>query len=221
MKYYNVHTHHPALDESKGIISYFSNHIPELVGNKISHYLSTGIHPWHISPCCFPLELKLMEGISGMKNFLAIGECGLDKLAETSWDLQNEVLIEQVKLSEKIHKPIIIHCVKAFQEILNIRNQLKCKQKWIFHGFQGNTLTALQLIQQDCYLSFGKALLENRPKTKEALQNIPLDKVFLETDAAEIHISDVYSVAAEIKKISMNQLQNQIENNFKLVFLCP
>ena len=65
---------------------------------------------------------------------LALGECGLDKKVQTPLDLQQEVFERQLTLAEKYKKPVIIHCVAAFQELIAIKKKLKlsvCKGYFI------------------------------------------------------------------------------------------
>jgi TatD DNase family protein len=79
------------------------------------------------------IEEKLKD-----ENCFALGECGLDKITASDFELQKVVFKKQIQLSEKHQKPLIIHCVKAHQELIEIKKELKPKQVWIFHGFNTN-----------------------------------------------------------------------------------
>ncbi|MEI8203574.1 MAG: TatD family hydrolase [Bacteroidota bacterium] len=220
MNYIDIHTH--SYQQQKGLIqlvSYFAKDIPQLVGGKIQHYFSVGIHPWYISPCCYPLELKLMEGIADKPNLLAFGECGLDKSKGAEWDLQEAVFIEQAQLAARFRKPLMVHCVKAFNELVLIRTQYNFKNKWLVHGFNGSVETALQLIEKGCYLSFGKAILDSNFRLKDHFMELPFDRIFLETDAGDLDIRELYVKAAELGGISQETLQQRMEVNFDLIFL--
>ena len=155
---------------------------------------------------------------SGDLNFLAIGECGLDRVCDADFELQKKVFIKQIELSERIAKPLIIHAVRTYPDIISIRKETKAKQVWIIHGFQGNEQSAEQLLKHNIYLSLGDVLFKNETKAQRLLQTIPLEKLFLETDVAERKISDVYEKAALLSGIEMDKLRNEIFNNFVKIF---
>lgn len=91
---------------------------------------------------------------------------------------------------------------------------------WIIHGFAGNSVLAGQLLAQGFYLSIGKTLLNPHSHIRKTLAQIPLDKLFLETDAAaEVSINQIYDTAAKILGLDVTILQQQIFANFKRVFL--
>ena len=152
------------------------------------------------------------------KNCLALGECGLDKRIETPLDLQQTVFEKQLILAEKHQKPVVIHCVAAFQEVIEIKKRLKITVPMLIHGFSKNEQVAKQLIEAGFYISFGKYLLLN-PELESVFKNIPNDRFFLETDTIEEGIREVYTLAAKYKELELNELQKIINRNFKKVFL--
>ncbi|WP_370408070.1 TatD family hydrolase [Tenacibaculum dicentrarchi] len=210
MKFINIHTHTNS-DENFSILNCYPN------STSFNTPFSIGIHPWFILEEKIEDEVLFIKKKLLHKNCYAIGECGLDKLSEVNYALQIPVFKEHVKLSEEFKKPLIIHCVKAFQDILRLKKELKPTQKWIIHGFNKNSQVTTDFIKNDCFLSFGKALLTST-KLQEVFLNIPLDKIFLETDDAKIDISTVYEKASNIKKISMKKLQKNIHQNFNTIF---
>ncbi|CAL2077016.1 conserved hypothetical protein [Tenacibaculum dicentrarchi] len=210
MKFINIHTHTNS-DENFSILNCYPN------STDFNTPFSIGIHPWFILEERIEDEVLFIKKKLLHKNCYAIGECGLDKLSEVNYRLQIPVFKEHIKLSEELKKPLIIHCVKAFQDILRLKKELKPTQKWIIHGFNKNNQIATDFIKNDCFLSFGKALLTST-KLQEVFLNIPLDKIFLETDDAKIDISTVYEKASNIKKISMKKLQKNIHQNFNTIF---
>ncbi|QNM84447.1 TatD family hydrolase [Polaribacter pectinis] len=178
---------------------------------------SIGIHPWFINKNKIEEELLLIEQSLQNKNCFALGECGLDKIIEADFKLQQEVFRKQVKLSEKHNKPLIIHCVKAFQEIIEIQKETKPKQIWILHGFNKNLQVAESLIKNGIILSIGVAIIKNE-KLQKAVSEIPLDKLFLETDDSEVTIQEVYKKVANIKRLEVEELQQIIKQNFRNIF---
>jgi TatD DNase family protein len=129
-----------------------------------------------------------------------------------------EVFEKQIVLAEKYAKPMIIHCVAAFQELMASKKRSKIKVPMVIHGFSKNIQLAHQLLDQGFYLSFGKYLWlqESLP---QVFRDMPLHRIFLENDSTEKPIDTVYILAAQIKNIPLQTLKSAIENNFNTVFL--
>jgi TatD DNase family protein len=213
MEFFNFHTHQFT---NQADVLELVNQYPKEFDAAIPFY-SIGIHPWHIKEDQVDLELKIIEEKIQTENCLAIGECGLDKRIEIPLEQQIEVFEKQLALAEKYKKPIVIHCVAAFQEVITIRKKLKITVPMIIHGFSKNSQLANQLIKEGFYISFGKYLLKN-PELKTVFQNIPNERFFLETDTIEENIQQVYDLASEYKNITIKELQGIISSNYKRVF---
>ncbi|MBE7649237.1 TatD family hydrolase [Tenacibaculum finnmarkense] len=211
MKFINIHTHTNS-DENFSILNCYPN------STDFNTPFSIGIHPWFINKNTIEDELIFIKKKLLYKNCYAIGECGLDRLSEVNYTLQIAVFKEQINLSEEFKKPLIIHCVRSFQEIIQIKKELKPRQKWLIHGFHKNSQIATDLIKNGCFLSFGKALLYSE-KLQEVFFTIPLDKIFLETDDAKIDIATVYEKASRIKNTSVKKIQENIHQNFNTLFI--
>lgn len=173
------------------------------------------IHPCYIT-VDYKVELLQLEKLIKSENCFAIGECGLDKNTDIDWNVQMEVFEAQIKLSEEGSLPLIIHCVRAIQELILLKRKFKPKQPWIFHGFR-KTNTAMQLLAEGFYLSIGLALLKDE-KLQQTVQTIPLERIFLETDDKEGDIKSLYEKLAELKGKSISEIVAQIEQNFEKVF---
>jgi len=192
------------------------NQYPHEFDTSIPFY-SIGIHPWYISEERLETDLKIIEEKLQTENCLAIGECGLDKRIEKAFEIQISVFEKQLALAEKYKKPVVIHCVAAFQEVIEIKKKLKISVPMIIHGFSKNSQLANQLIAAGFYISFGKYLLRN-PELKTVFQNVPNDKFLLETDTIEENIQQVYDLAAEYKGLNLKELQSIISSNYKDIF---
>lgn len=195
----DIHTHHGSLDGEK-------------VVRQDVH--SIGIHPWDIT-----LENadRLIVDFNNRvvdNRCISIGECGLDKLCNASLDLQEQIFRYQIAKSEELHLPVIIHCVKAVDDMLHIRKELFPTQPWIFHGFRGKPQQLQQLLSHGLYISFGIHY------NVESLRFCPLDRLFLETDDTEYFIPFIYNKVCDDLNISLPQLEKQIEENFMRVFSC-
>ena len=215
----NIHTHYNHIDNNE-FVEIQNIDVDNIVNVDVSHFYSIGIHPWKSQQIFYQQTQKLMEsGCLGDLNFLAIGECGLDRVCGVDFEIQKEAFIKQIELSERIAKPLIIHAVRTYPDIISIRKETKAKQVWIIHGFQGNEQSAEQLLRYaDIYLSLGDVLFKNEARAKRLLQVIPTDKLFFETDVAERKISDVYEKAVLLSGVEMDKLRNDIFNNFVKIF---
>lgn len=211
--FYNLHTHkfsnHPDCLE-------LVNQYPQEFDATIPFY-SIGIHPWYIVENRIEEDLKTIEEKLQAENCLAIGECGLDKRIDIAFDLQEEIFRKQLFLAEKYQKPVVIHCVASFQEVIEIKNELKVTVPLIIHGFSKKEQLAKQLIDNGFYLSFGKYLLRN-PELESVFQSVPNDRFFLETDTIDETIEDVYALASKYKNIENSALQEIVGMNFEKVF---
>ncbi len=213
MEYFNFHTHQFT---NQADVLELVNQYPKEFDASIAFY-SMGIHPWYIEENRIDADLKIIEEKLQTENCMAIGECGLDKRIDIPLDLQISVFEQQLALAEKFKKPVVIHCVAAFQEVIEIRKRLKITVPMIIHGFSKNKQVAEQLIAAGFYLSFGKYLLRNTD-LKTVFQNVPNDRFFLETDTMEESIQMVYELASEYKSLNLNELQSIISSNYKSVF---
>lgn len=208
--YYNIHTHSFANNQQ---VIEIVNQYPKEINSNLPIY-SVGIHPWYLNEIDFQKELLLIEKHIQSPGFKAVGECGLDKRIDTPLELQKKLCIPQLLLAEKYKKPIILHCVAAYEEIIQLKKQLKLTVPMIIHGFSKNAQVAESLIKNGFYLSFGKYLLLNADLTS-VLKTIPPNQLFLETDTIEQSIFEVYAKAEEILGASIKQ---QIEDNYYRVF---
>jgi len=213
MKFINLHTHHFT---DRHDIFEVVNQYPHEFDVAIPHY-SIGIHPWYIVEDRLSEDLAILESKLEFENCLAVGECGLDKRIEIPLTLQTQVFEKQLLLAEQYKKPVILHCVAAFQEVIEIKNALKITVPMIVHGFSKNQETAKQLLDNGFYVSFGKYLLRN-PELESVFKSVPNDRFFLETDTVEESIRDVYKLAAQYKNIEIEILKDTLHENFNRVF---
>ncbi len=180
-------------------------------------FYSLGLHPWFIARQDWQAGLKT---IVNHPNLLAIGECGLDKAISTPLALQIQVFEQQIQLAKHWNKPLIIHCVRAFNELIQLKQANPDVKAWVIHGYNAKPPMAQQLIKHGFYLSLGKALLAENSNAQQSLLSLPLERLFLETDAAnDISIGAIYVAAAKIVGIDVSTLQQQILANFQRVFL--
>jgi TatD DNase family protein len=182
------------------------------------NYYSYGLHPWFIDPATYEDMLRELEVKAHEKRCMAIGECGLDKLSKVDFELQMKAFGEQIRIANEYKKPLIIHCVKAFNELINCLNDHDNEVPVIIHGFNNNENIARVLRDQGCYFSFGKALLGYESNAAKAIKSVGRKNFFLETDDADISIKYIYRKAAELLGVEEEILKMQIQANFENIF---
>jgi TatD DNase family protein len=213
MQYFNLHTHKFTNQDA---VLELVNQYPWEFDATIPQY-SIGIHPWFIDESRLESDLETIEEKLQLKECLALGECGLDKRIEVPIALQIAVFEKQIILAEKYQKPLVLHLVAAFDELIAIKKRMKISVPIIIHGFSKNEQVVKQLIDNEFYISFGKYLLRN-PELETVFQSIPNDKFFLETDTIEESLEEVYTLAAKYKNIPIEDLIEMVNSNFKTVF---
>ncbi len=213
MDFINLHTHSYSNDDS---ILEVVNQYPWEFDESIPNY-SIGIHPWYIDDNRLSLDLKSIEQKLQLNECLALGECGLDKRIDISFQKQTAVFQSQIKIVQNTIKPIILHCVASFQEVISIKKEMHIENPMIIHGFSKNKQVAKSLLDNGFQLSFGKYLLRNS-ELAEVFEYVPRESFFLETDTIEETIIDVYQKASTIKNIKIEDLKEVIKTNFNQIF---
>ena len=180
--------------------------------------ISVGLHPWHISDLALEKLPGVLTDSLKLPQAKAVGETGLDRLIKTDLDIQTEVFAIHIKFALEYNKPLIIHCVRAYSELIKLKNKFGSKVKWIIHGFNGNENNAEALISKGFYISLGFRLLKNDEKALGLCRYIKQDRIFIETDEDKIPVKDLYSKVAELYKTDVVSLQKIIRDNYLEAF---
>ena len=195
----DIHTH---IRSSVGLQSVYNvplEHLHAMLLSNVEGFFSAGIHPWKVTPR-FAAGVELLEALLADRRLVAVGECGLDKQAQAPLHVQAQVFELQAGLAEEFHKPLIIHCVGCFNELLQLKKRLKPTQLWIVHGFRGKPQLADQLLRAGCALSFGERF------NPASVQVTPLDRLYVETDESPLPIADLYVRVAAAKGCAVDEL---------------
>ncbi len=174
---------------------------------------SAGIHPWDAD--IVANTGQLYEYLRNA-NIAAVGEIGLDHIKSVDRDKQAEIFAAQLEIASERGLPVIIHCVRAFGDVMAILGHYP-SVKAVFHGYIGSAEQTAQLINSEHCISLGEVSLKS-PKTMEAARNIPLERLFLETDDSDITIEQIYTTASAALGIPQEQLKEQIYHNYIRVF---
>lgn len=171
---------------------------------------TVGIHPWHA------LEADLSAVEACIADVDAVGEIGLDFACDVPRKVQMDVFRAQLALAEQHKKAVVLHCVRAFEEVMKVLSEYRLTAV-IFHDFIGSIEQAQRAVKQGYYLSFGERTFRS-PKTIEAMRSTPLSHLFIETDESPTPIEDIYEKIAILRGISVAELVTATEDNFKRIF---
>lgn len=213
-KFINLHTHQFSKDSE---VIEVVNQYPWAFDATIPNY-SIGIHPWFIDENRLVADLDCITEKLQLAPCLAIGECGLDKRIDIPMALQISVFRKQLEIAKQTHKPIILHCVAAFDEVIAIKNEMKIANPMILHGFSKNTQVAQSLLNNGFYLSFGKYLV-HKLEMEKVFKFVPENQILLETDTIGESIYQVYEKAAAVKGISVAEMKAIVFDNFSRIFI--
>ncbi len=241
----DMHTHSIRADHSvKGLFNAPPVSRPDDLPD---HWLvSTGVHPWLCDKAnfarncqnlqvaapasCLSLDeypdhartthywLDTLARLAAKHQIDAIGEVGLDRARGGSLSAQTDLFEAQIQIAEQHKLPLVIHCVRAFPELLTLRKRFQ-QTPWIIHAFRGNLQIAMQLIDHNCHLSFDVMLLRSS-KLQKVARAITPKAIFLETDQSQTSIEDLYHATATILSLDTAELQEQIRNHFAEEFFC-
>ncbi len=213
-KYIDFHKHKPT--NNSDIFEIISVHFDDNFALK-QNYFTIGKHPWWTKNKLTLNEKQAFLQLVKSDYCLGIGEIGLDKLKGETIEIQLQIFTELLQIASEVEKPVIIHCVKAFDKLIQVKKEFLNVRKWCVHGFSRHWELATQLIKNGFYLSV--VATENiTPKYVELIKNIPSDRLFLETDNTNIKIENIYLQVAKIKEISVEELQNQMMKNLKTFY---
>ncbi|OIU71572.1 TatD family hydrolase [Rossellomorea aquimaris] len=205
----------------------------ELVGQYEFLYASIGWHP--VDAIDMKEEdLAWIEELSSHPKVVAIGEMGLDYHWDKSpKDIQKEVFRKQIHLAKKVKLPIIIHNREATQDIVDILREEGAEEVGgIMHCFSGSPEIAQECVDMNFYISLGGPVtFKNAKKPKEVAQEIPLERLLIETDCPFLaphpnrgkrnepaYVKLVAEQIAELKGISLEEVETITTENANKLF---
>lgn len=209
ISFIDIHTHSQSADNDSIITYSIGRDQGPLPTDR---RVSAGIHPWDAE------RVDLHDALTFLKvaPIVAVGEIGLDFSNSVSRVKQMEIFEAQLRVAEQRELPVVIHCVKAYNEVLNTLKGYSLKAV-IFHGYIGSTQQTVNIVNRGYYTSYGEISLESQ-KTVAALRDTPLERLFAETDTGKVPIEEIYTRIAKAKHIDLQTLADAINANYKRIF---
>lgn len=216
MQFLDIHTHRETRDAGTQSILSISIAGPQTSWPE-AQWLSAGLHPWFATLAHLEKDLKKLAELAENPAVKLIGECGLDRLRGERLENQLIILKKQLELAAELDKPVILHCVRCFDALIALKNELKPPVPLIVHGFNKHELLGRQLQDQGFLLSFGKAILNPGSAAARLLKDTAF--FFLETDGAGCGIAEIYQAAANLKKCTVEEVKALIFASWKKIKL--
>jgi TatD DNase family protein len=214
--YIDFHTHKLSSNEER--ITAVTSIDPSELEPPPNNLYTIGVHPWNANTNSINLHLNNIKTYANSPSMVGIGEVGLDKMKGPRLDIQQKILEKQIEIASEIDKPVTIHCVKAWDELLALKARFGGKTSWAIHGFNGSQELAKQLLDKGFFLSIGAAMLNEKSKLQESITQIPVNRLFFETDTTDVDIAQIYAVVAVKLDLSINDLRKSIAENFSYFF---
>ena len=209
----DIHTHDSVITPGIYAIENLMAHEERTPGDIPGQPCTYGIHPWHLSKDTIDLLTGKVQSVVSSPALVAFGEAGFDKLRGPDIATQTTAFESQVRISEMTRKPLYIHCVRAWDELMPAHKRLKPKMPWLIHGFRGNVELAKQLLSKGMYLSFWFDFVI-RSESAALLRSLPVRRIFLETDGSGFDIINIYHKVSDDLGITVEELKGIIYSNY-------
>ena len=188
-KLIDIHTHHPT--------------------DEVITPTTVGIHPWDAASANIAsIEPKVADADM-------VGEIGLDAVCKVDFEQQLSIFRKQLDLAERYNKPVILHCVHTFEQIMKVLAGYNLRAV-IFHGFIGSPEQAKRAVERGYFLSFGERTFRS-PKTIKSLQQTPINQLFIETDESPTPIVEIYTKIADLRGVAVEQLTIITKENLERI----
>ena len=178
---------------------------------------SVGIHPWSVGLDWEDEFKRIQDQSSQHERVLAIGEAGVDRLKGPEISLQKQAFYAQASWAASLGIPLILHCVKSHDLLLEYLKSAKNPPNIIWHGWNQKSERARQLLPFPVFYSFGNQLLHPNSNAAKWLIACPLERVFFETDDSGLEIDSIYQAASLLLQLPVAPLAEQVVANWNAI----
>jgi TatD DNase family protein len=194
-------------------------------------YPALGIHPWNVNVIEDKELQETIEFIQEQKGIVkAIGEIGLDYKYETIWEKQTMVFDKMLHLAETLELPVIIHSRGTTDKIVEILPSYRLKRV-LLHWFSHPMSALSKALDNGCFITEGPPVTYSNG-IREVVDKTPITNLLTETDGPVTYwkqpfngqltkpsyIINVVEAVAEIKKMQVEEVAQQIIRNFEVFF---
>jgi TatD DNase family protein len=143
-----------------------------------------GLHPWFVRERSEHWLRNLEEFLQAVPS--AVGEIGLDRwIDDRDEPAQEQVFRSQWALAVKYRRPVMVHCLRAWGWLLDVMRTVEpLPAGMLLHAYGGSSELISPLAERGAYFSFaGSALAGKALRARDAIRNVPADRLMIETDA--------------------------------------
>lgn len=195
-------------------------------------YAVVGMHPDEVGDLNEE-RFDFMKSQCQKEKVVAVGEIGLDYYWDNeSHDTQKKWFIRQLELARELDLPVIIHSRDAAADTLEIMKEHAKGLRGVIHCFSYSKELAREYVKMGFYIGIGGVVtFKNGKKLKEIAEEIPLDRILLETDCpylapvpfrgkrnSSLYIPYIAQEIANLKGITYEEVVAQTEENGKRLF---
>lgn len=191
-----------------------------------------GLHPYF-------MDEHVAEDVSALAGWLdanscvvALGECGIDTRFADTLEAQWRLFDAQVKLARQRRLPLVIHCVRANDQVAKRLRQLAPTAGGLIHAFAGSAEQAKAFYRQGFVVGLGGAVTHTRAKRlQRAVAALPDDGYVLETDSPDMplvghqgernepaRVAEICQVVAELRSQPFDRVATDSSANARRVF---
>jgi len=209
IKFIDFHTHHiKGGDDTITVMNLMAGDEvpPEFPPGTL---FSAGIHPWQLTgENLADLQTELLLTVAH-PHVAVIGEAGFDRLKGGPREVQYGAFVFQAEMAAEMDKPMVIHCVKGWDELRRARKEVKPVRPWVIHGFRGNGILAASLADEGFWFSLGTGGLK-----PDVLKAVSHERILLETDDSGEQIAEVYRKFGEVAGYADEATERLMLRNF-------
>ena len=191
-----------------------------------------GLHPEGVKED-YKRHLSVIEKEMERQCWVGVGEIGLDLYWDKTFEKQQvEVLREQLSWAKQLDLPVSLHTREAFDLMFKVLEQEQDGSlKGVFHCFNGTKEQADIAMSLGFHLGLGGVITYKNCDVKSFLNEIPLEKILLETDDPYLppvpyrgkrneiaYMIEVAKKIAEVKQIDINEVATATSNNARQLF---
>jgi TatD DNase family protein len=213
IRYIDFHTHGTcASEDTLSVINLMAGEdVPDAIPRDT--LFSAGIHPWQLTDDNLGQVKTELLLTAAHPHVVMIGEAGFDRLKGAQGEIQYNAFLFQAALAAEMDRPVLIHCVKGWDELRQARREVKAGRPWIIHGFRGGSSLAASLAAEGYWFSLGAKGL-----TPGVLASVDHDRLLLETDDSGVPVSEVYRQFSEVTGYDGEKVTTMMLNNFNSLF---
>ncbi len=180
---------------------------------RINTFYSAGIHPWQLTDAGLPQLQEELLRLADNPSVIMIGEAGFDRIRGGDDDIQYRAFLFQALLAEESRRPVLIHCVRGWEELSRARREIKPQQPWILHGFRGSSSLAATLAGEGYWFSLGVKGVKS-----EIVMALSHERLFLESDDSSESVAPAYTIFSGRAGYETAEAENLFRKNFTQLF---